>query len=177
MFGFPLIVRRLTQQRDGIMVSAMEENLPRRKTINQLLSSVSPDLQGLNAWRYQRQISSGIQELMEALSFEHYLQVQFLITMEEAQAKLSEGIVLTEDDYVLGLFDLVGELMRFAITGMATNGKLLNGGSFSDVGDETRAHADKRRDILMDLRMLRTYFETLDTTSSTANGSALGRDV
>ena len=159
------------------MPSITKENATRQISINEIFSSISPDLQGLNAWRYQRQISPGIQEHMEALSFDYYLQSRYLITIEDAQRKLPDGIMLTEDDYVLGLFDLVGELMRFAITSMATNGKLPGGGSTSTSEAEVTGQSGKNRDILMDLRSLRTHFETLDTTSSTASGSALGRDV
>lgn len=122
--------------------------------ITELFTSVAPDLQDLNAWRYQSQISSGIQEYMEAVSFQHYLETQRLISYEEAQAKIPGGILLTEDDYVLGLFDLVGELMRFAITSMATNGALPRGIAIDDGGEG--------RDILTDLRQLRASFEGLD---------------
>jgi predicted translin family RNA/ssDNA-binding protein len=122
--------------------------------------AIAPDLQGINAWRYQRQISGGIQEYMEAISFEHYLRHQSLITISEAAATLQGVIELTGDDYVLGLFDLVGELMRFAITTMATTGSLPAGGE---------------RDILVDLRGLRMWFEKLDTSS--CGGTGLGRDV
>lgn len=118
--------------------------------------AITPDLQGINAWRYQRQISGGIQEFMEAVSFEFYLRNQRLLTIAEASKSLPDSIELTEDDYVLGIFDLVGELMRFAITTMATTGKLPGG----------------ERDILMDLRELRTAFETLDTTSDDSGGLA-----
>ncbi len=90
---------------------------------------------------------------MEALSFQHYLETQHLISYGEAQTKILRGIVLTEDDYVLGLFDLVGELMRFAITSMATNGALPRGAA--------REGRDGR-DILTDLRQLRASFEGLD---------------
>lgn len=55
---------------------------------------------------------------------------------------------------------MTGELMRFAITTMATTGSLPG-------FDE--------RTILMDLRSLRTYFEALDTTS--CNGTGLGKDL
>ena len=146
------------------------------KTINELFTSVAPDLRGIDAWRYQRQISGGIQEYIEAISFRHYLQTQHLITLEEAQAEIPGGIELTEDDYVLGLFDLVGELMRFAVTIMATNGALPRGVSQSDDGEEG---GGKGRDILTDLRSFRTHFEALDTTSSYAPGtfSPLKRDV
>ena len=106
---------------------------------------------------------------MEAVSFQHYVETQQLITYEEAQAKIARGISLTEDDYILGLFDLTGELMRFAITGMATNGALPRG-SAHDPGNEGN-------DILSDLRSLRAAFETLDVTHSSADGSPLKRDL
>jgi predicted translin family RNA/ssDNA-binding protein len=137
----------------------------RAAAMQKQLIAIAPDLTGINAWRYQRQISGGIQEYMEAVSFEHYLRHQTLITIEQAQKLLPESIDLTGDDYVLGIFDLVGELMRFAITTMATTGSLP--GSKSEEGGE--------RDILIDLRSLRTSFQALDTTSCGCTG--LGKDV
>lgn len=125
--------------------------------------AIAPDLVGINAWRYQRQISGGIQEFMEAISFEHYLRHQSLITIPEAAQTLPVEIILTGDDYILGIFDLTGELMRFAITTMATTGELP--GSSDGV---------EKRDILMDLRVLRTCFERLDVSSS--GGFGFGRD-
>lgn len=104
---------------------------------------------------------------MEAISFQCYLETQRLITYEEAQAKIPGGIALTEDDYVLGLFDLVGELMRFAITTMATNGTLPRGAKSSDVEEGAEG-----RDILTDLRALRAKFEVLDTSSGTGAGTS-----
>ena len=140
------------------------ETQERAAAMNKQFISIAPDLAGINAWRYQRQISGGIQEYMEAISFEQYLRHQTLISIEEARKTLPESIDLTGDDYILGIFDLVGELMRFAITTMATTGSLP--GSRID---------DGQRDILMDLRSLRTSFQALDTTSS--GGTGLGKDV
>ena len=128
---------------------------------------MAPDLQGINAWRYQRQISGGIQEFIEAISFRCYLQTQRLITIEEAQAEIPGGVELTPDDYLLGLFDLVGELMRFAVTSMATTGALPRGSQEADEGGQGR-------DILTDLRYIRTHFEALDTSSSGEPGSSSG---
>lgn len=62
------------------------------------------------------------------------------------------GVMLTEEDYVLGLFDLVGELMRFAITGVATGGALPRGADEGGGGG----------DVLTDLRRLRAGLEGLD---------------
>ncbi|KAL8946045.1 MAG: hypothetical protein Q9222_007504 [Ikaeria aurantiellina] len=141
----------------------------RYDSIRDLFTSIVPDLQGLNAWRYQRQMSGGCQEYVEAISFEHYLTTQRLMTHAEAQQKLPPGIELTADDYMLGLFDLSGELMRFGITSMATNGALPRGAVTQE--------ASKGRDILTDLRSLRMNFESLDTSFSTNNASPLKRDI
>ena len=150
-----------------------KNNSPHQATINELFAAVAPDLQGIDAWRYQRQISGGVQEYMEAISFQHYLETQRLITFEEAQIRIPGDVALTEDDYVLGLFDLVGELMRFAITSMATTGSLPRGSHEDRKGD--REGVD--RDILMDLRTLRMCFETLDTAPGGSGGSPFKRDV
>jgi hypothetical protein len=139
----------------------------RASAMQKQFESIAPDLVGINAWRYQRQISGGIQEFMEAVSFEHYLRHQTLITIEQASRSLPATIELTGDDYVLGIFDLVGELMRFAITTMATTGSLPGSSTGGEVGQE--------RDILMDLRGLRIGFQSLDTAS--CGGTGLGKDV
>ena len=93
--------------------------------------------------------------------------------MDEAQAEIPGGVELTADDYLLGLFDLVGELMRFAVTNMATTGALPRG------SPEEADEGGQGRDILTDLRYIRTHFEALDTSSSGVPGnfSGLKKDV
>ncbi|KAI9808819.1 MAG: hypothetical protein M1827_007194 [Pycnora praestabilis] len=171
-------LQRIRQLNQEIPTPVLAENSERSSKIASLFCSLSPDLQNLKSWRYQRQISGGIQEFMEAVSFQHYLETQRLITYEEASYSIPGGVQLTEDDYVLGIFDLVGELMRFAITAMATSGYLP--GDVPDTDTHTGAESgipSGKATILTDLRSLRTYFESLDTTSGTGGGSALGRDV
>ena len=166
-----------------IRANVGKENATRQATIDELFTAISADVKDLNAWRYQRQVSGGVQEYIEAVSFRHYLETQRLITYAEAQSRIPGGVVLTEDDYLLGLFDLVGELMRFAITSMATNGELPGGSSSvsssSSSSSSSQSPEQGRRDILVDLRSLRTHFEALNTTSGTGTGSgaALGREV
>ena len=121
-------------------------------TIRELLQSIVPDLQGINTYRYRDRVTGGIQEFMEAVTFQHYLETQRIMGFDQAAAQLPDGIMLTYEDYVLGLFDMTGELMRFAITYMATNGKLpmkSDGGS----SDST---------ILSDMQDLRATFECVD---------------
>lgn len=94
---------------------------------------------------------------MEAVLFQHYLETQHLLDYDGAASRLPEGILLTYEDYVLGVFDMTGELMRFAITYMATNGKLPGS---SGKGDNSS--------ILTDMQRLRTELEGLDTGGSYA---------
>ncbi|KAI4176046.1 MAG: hypothetical protein LQ343_001328 [Gyalolechia ehrenbergii] len=148
------IVRQL---QTSIPPSIAKEIQPRYDSIKELFTSVAPDLQGLNAWRYRGQISDGCQEYVEAISFQHYLETQRLITHQEAQNLIPEGLQLTANDYMLGLFDLTGELMRFGITSMATSGVMTRG-----MGKDGIESAN----ILADLRLLRASFESLTISSS-----------
>ncbi|ETN38226.1 uncharacterized protein HMPREF1541_06257 [Cyphellophora europaea CBS 101466] len=122
-------------------------------TIKERFESIVPDLQGINANRYQYNISGGIQEYMEAILFQHYLETQKLMTHAEAASTLPEGIKLTQSDYLLGIFDMTGELMRFSITYMATNGKLPGGDSLE-------------QSVLADMQALRGYLEGLNAAGN-----------
>ncbi|KAJ7071524.1 Translin [Mycena amicta] len=91
-----------------------------------LFASMRPELTGDRFWRHQRQVSPGLQEYIEALSFAYYLEHGTLISYSETQAALSDGdgpfFRLTVGDYLLGLSDLTGELMRFAISNISRRG-------------------------------------------------------
>ena len=113
--------------------------------------SIAPDLKGVNAYRYSWQISPGIQEFVEAVLFQHYLESQSLLSPTDSARLIPEGVLLTVDDYILGLFDMTGELMRYAITYMAMNTELPASNS---VGGAT---------VLVQLQDLRTKLEALDT--------------
>jgi predicted translin family RNA/ssDNA-binding protein len=115
--------------------------------ISTLLNSISPDLQSLNRWRYQRQLRC-LEELVEALSFAHYLRHQTLITPDQTQAAVpgGEGVTLSPHDYMYGIFDLFGEMMRFATVTTAQTGGLVG---------------DHGRNILGDLQALGCAYEML----------------
>jgi predicted translin family RNA/ssDNA-binding protein len=100
--------------------------------------------------------------LIEALAFQHYILTGTLLSYNAAQALIPGGIELTVSDYILGVFDFVGEVMRFGITMIA-----LGGAGEGDGGDAGR--------ILDDLRRLREEFERLDTSNAAAG--VLGKDV
>ena len=134
---------------------------------------------------------------MEALSFQHYLETQNLIPYEVANTRLANlgnpdtPVTLSLEDYILGIFDMTGELMRFAITAMATS-QALPGSNVSvtseraksvppEVSAKTAAETmdvdppnsypeanktTRRRDVMQDLRQLRAALEGLDIEKS-----------
>ena len=64
--------------------------------------------------------------------------------------------------------------MRFAITSMATHGTLPRGPKSSE---QDGGGQEEERDMLIDLRSLRSCFESLDITSSGKDWTPLKRDV
>ncbi|TGZ76415.1 Translin, partial [Ascodesmis nigricans] len=134
---------------------------PYHTSITTTLTSIAPDLTPPNAHRYHRQISPGIQELIEALAFQHYLTTGLLLPYTTARTLVPEGIDVHTSDYVLGVFDFVGEVMRWGITMVA-----LRGGG--EGGDEMVGR------VLCDLRELRAELEALGT--SDGGGRFFGRE-
>ncbi|PTB40724.1 hypothetical protein M441DRAFT_141559 [Trichoderma asperellum CBS 433.97] len=113
--------------------------------ISKLLSGITADVQSINRYRYGFSLRC-LEELVEALSFAHYLRHQTLITLEETQAAVPADIMLTPHDYMYGLFDLFGELMRFATVTTAQTGELVG---------------DYERNISSDIQELGCAFEML----------------
>lgn len=113
---------------------------------------------------------------MEAASFQHYLVTGELISYDEARQLLhdmgGEGgpVYLSVEDWLLGIFDMTGELMRFAITTMATEGQLPSIASDDSMDVDTAGH---KRDVLTDLRALRAALEKLNV----GRGSPFAKDV
>jgi hypothetical protein len=134
-----------------------------------------------------------LEELVEALTFAHYLRTQTLISHAEldptiedltrkgavpedetmADASDTAGtaekpaapptaepptVSLTQDDYLYGVFDLTGEMMRFATTSTALTGTMA-GGESGEGGD------DEPRTIVHDMHELGTLFEMLPVGS------------
>lgn len=153
---------------------------PHSTIIDERFVTVTPELQSINAHRYARQITGGIQEWMEAMIFRHYLEKQQLLTFDEAASALSafatsqtlddsaapspSYLILTPEDYVLGIFDATGEMMRFAITTMATSGALPVVDA-DEMVDDNDAKPAARRTVLQDLQTLRTLLVTLAAKS------------
>lgn len=115
------------------------------------------------------------------------------MTYEQAKKTVADlggdggSVLLTEEDYLLGIFDMVGELMRFSITAMATSGELPGSFAIKEVVPIEEHAVDKmdvepssseeqhlqKRDVLADLRVLRLCLEGLELSK----GSMFEKDV
>ncbi|PWY77033.1 Translin [Aspergillus heteromorphus CBS 117.55] len=165
--------------------SISKETTTRFAQINTLFQSALPEFQHPpNFWRYQRSLSPGIQEFIEAVSFHHYLTTQTLITKAEVAERLPAGILVTDEDYLMGLFDFTGEVMRFAVTGLSAGASPCGGqGGKQGVdgdgdGDETETGTEiaigkklptEQAGIVVDLRGMRSAFEGLTVTRRHTN--------
>ncbi|KAJ4420252.1 hypothetical protein N0V82_004463 [Gnomoniopsis sp. IMI 355080] len=144
------IVRKINQNFPSNIEAEIKTRLA---DISVLLASIAPEVQGINRYRYARNMSC-IEELIEALTFAHYLRTQSLMGYEESVDKVAAlykspdqmevenaedaappPVLVTEQDYLMGIFDLSGEMMRFATTSAALNGSLDGPGERTIVAD------------------------------------------
>ncbi|EJD04301.1 Translin [Fomitiporia mediterranea MF3/22] len=113
--------------------SAAAQGRDKLVAAQKLFRSMREDLEGSRFWHYQQAISPGLQEYIEALAFAHYVETGRLIGYHDVQNSLccnddenrKENVKLFPlpmDDYLLGVSDVTGELMRFAITAIGRRG-------------------------------------------------------
>ncbi|CAG8709770.1 3931_t:CDS:2, partial [Funneliformis mosseae] len=100
--------------------SVLEEAATKKKEILELFQQISCDLEDANYYRYHKNISPAIQEYIEAVSFLEYLEHDRLIPKDNVDSDFKDQsgklfLHVLAEDYVLGIADLTGELMRYAI--------------------------------------------------------------
>ncbi|XP_072247384.1 translin-associated protein X [Leuresthes tenuis] len=106
--------------------------------VRQKIGQVAEELRGEDIFQFHRAFTPGIQEYVEAVSFLHYIRHRSLISLEEINARLVYTTAekadpkgsdeapplgaqvltfqVTPSDYLLGVADLTGELMRMCIS-------------------------------------------------------------
>ncbi|XP_063347642.1 translin-associated protein X isoform X2 [Pelmatolapia mariae] len=106
--------------------------------VRQKIGQIAEELKGEDIYQFHRAFTPGIQEYVEAVSFLHYIRHRCLISLEEINARLvfmntekadpkgsAEAMPVnaqvltfqvTPSDYLLGVADLTGELMRMCIS-------------------------------------------------------------
>lgn len=135
--------RDVTIQSKRAIFSLLRKSEDREKIVSEgrnkiseikiLLESMNQELQNEDIYRFHRAFSPGIQEFVEAISLLYYLEKSSVISYEEvAEIYFDFGEdstnFLTPIDYMLGIADLTGELMRMAINAIGN-------GEFDLVGE------------------------------------------
>uniref|UniRef100_A0A803RAM1 Translin-associated protein X n=1 Tax=Cannabis sativa TaxID=3483 RepID=A0A803RAM1_CANSA len=97
---------------------------------DQYISRLIKELQGSDFWKLRRAYSPGVQEYIEAATFCRFCRMGTLLHLDEINATLLplsdpslEPLQINVLDYLLGLADLTGELMRLAI-GRISDGEI-----------------------------------------------------
>lgn len=91
------------------------------------------------------------------------MQSQRLITLPEISAALPPEVLVTEEDYLLGIFDLTGEMMRVAITTLSAGNAQPKASTEHPTANAEKAPAlpQSQANIVVDLRTLRARLEEL----------------
>lgn len=95
-----------------------------------LLTKIYEEVKEVDLYRFIRSFSPGLQEYVEAVSLLHYVKYKSVISYTETKEHFfgAADNILTFDDYVYGIADLTGELMRMAINSVGS-------GNFSAVDE------------------------------------------
>lgn len=86
-----------------------------------MLANLAPEMSGQNYHRHARSVSGGAEEFIEAATFLRYLATGQIPTFTEMGAVFREatGYPLQPTDYLAGIGDLTGELMRLCLNAAA----------------------------------------------------------
>ncbi|GMI75306.1 hypothetical protein like AT2G03780 [Hibiscus trionum] len=113
-------VHRISKNNKEEVLEKAEKDLAAVR--DQHISRLVKELQGTDFWKLRRAYSPGVQEYVEAATFFKFCQTGTLLNLDEINASLLplsdpsiEPLQINLLDYLLGLADLTGELMRLAI--------------------------------------------------------------
>ncbi|XP_011009559.1 PREDICTED: translin-associated protein X isoform X2 [Populus euphratica] len=121
-------VHRISKDNRDEVLDKAEKDLA--SVTEQYMFKLVKELQGTDFWKLRRAYSPGVQEYVEAATFCKFCRTGTLLNLDEINATLLplsepsvEPLQINVLDYLLGLADLTGELMRLAI-GRISDGEL-----------------------------------------------------
>ncbi|XP_021247234.1 translin-associated protein X isoform X1 [Numida meleagris] len=117
----------------------LNESEVKLDAVRRKIKQVAQELIGEDMYQFHRAISPGLQEYIEAVSFQYFIKTRSLISVEEINKQLiftaedreettnmtsnsqdkqphTWSLKVTPVDYLLGVADLTGELMRLCIS-------------------------------------------------------------
>ncbi|CAI5770536.1 translin-associated protein X isoform X1 [Podarcis lilfordi] len=130
------LLHRITSAPNGEEI--LMESETKLDLVRQKIKQVAQELMGEDMYQFHRAISPGLQEYVEAVSFQYFIKTRSLVSIEEINRQLifseedkeeeakpssdchnkqhnTSSLKVTPVDYLLGVADLTGELMRMCI--------------------------------------------------------------
>ncbi|NXO94701.1 TSNAX protein, partial [Certhia brachydactyla] len=131
------LLHRFTSAPNGEEI--LSESEVKLDAVRRKIKQVAQELIGEDMYQFHRAISPGLQEYVEAVSFQYFIKTRSLISVEEINKQLiftaedreettnmasnshdkhphTWSLKVTPVDYLLGVADLTGELMRLCIS-------------------------------------------------------------
>ncbi|XP_047055487.1 translin-associated protein X-like [Lolium rigidum] len=113
-------VHRISRNNKEEVLSKAENDLA--AVVNQHIGKLVKELHGTDFWKLRRAYTFGVQEYIEAATFCRFCKTGTLLSLDEINDSLLalsdksvEPLQINVLDYILGVADLSGELMRLAI--------------------------------------------------------------
>ncbi|KAI5678815.1 hypothetical protein M9H77_09765 [Catharanthus roseus] len=113
-------VHRMSKRNREEVLEKAEKDLG--AVMDEYMSRLVKELKGTDFWKLRRAYSPGVQEYVEAATLCKFCKTGTLLDLDEINAMLQslsdpsiEPLQINILDYILGLADLTGELMRLAI--------------------------------------------------------------
>ncbi|KAG9011046.1 hypothetical protein FRB94_008973 [Tulasnella sp. JGI-2019a] len=176
-----LLVDHSAVTSEDARTTALRKTDPQFAAVRAQFALIHGELEGEALyWRFAKSISGGIQEYIEALSLAYYLEHCTLIPFSKVKESLKSEdgtlfVPLTAENYVLGVSDLTGELMRLVITSIGTQGTTLK--QVQDVGAFVRSCSADFDGIIPYVRELRDKQKTTNQSLQKIESAAYGLSV
>ncbi|KAJ7551832.1 hypothetical protein O6H91_06G031000 [Diphasiastrum complanatum] len=118
------LIHRINEASKQTLLEQAERDLAYIRSTH--ISRIARELQGIEYWKLRRAYSPGLQEFVEAATLVEYCKTGKFLTLENLNKTFLEmkdasatPFIINVEDYLLGVGDLMGELMRLAISGVA----------------------------------------------------------
>ncbi|EFJ05514.1 hypothetical protein SELMODRAFT_233937 [Selaginella moellendorffii] len=119
------VIHRLNDSNRDKIVEQAEKDLAAVRDAH--VSRVAREVEGVDYWKLKRAFSPGMQEFVEAATVVEFCKTGKLLTLQQLNSSLcgvkdASGVSFSVDidDYLLGIADLSGELMRLAVSSAAS---------------------------------------------------------
>jgi len=160
----------LQRASDGQQSKVFNQDKAKKDEIIPIMQTISNELAGHNYYLYRNQYSPGMQEYVEAVSLLQFIDSRTLLDLHGLRTQLP--ISCSEEDYLLGLADLTGELMRFGLNSVGSLGLVESVATISETQAWVRKIRSRLSPLSPDIRHLGSKLTVMDRSLRTLEGAS-----